>query len=125
MWAKKKEWRPPTNGEKYEMGIQKILEVMLEDRRNNEARIGFIEERVNNLEQGISTITTAVMNIQTLMDQVHKKIEEDKGKATARVADINKKWVAKQKKDEGSTSGTKFEDCPTPSGPPHPAAGRH
>ncbi|XP_047978459.1 uncharacterized protein LOC125220340 [Salvia hispanica] len=117
--SKEKGVEPPTNGEKYEMGIQKILEVMLEDRRNNEARIGFIEERVNNLEQGISTITTAVMNIQTLMDQVHKKLEEDKGKAAARVADINKKWVAKQKKDEGSTSGTKFEDCPTPSGPPH------
>ena len=86
----------------------KILKVA-QDRKTNDTKIGVVEARLNNLEQGISTIATAVTNIQTQMDQVHKKLEKDRAKAATRVADINKKWVAKQK------SG----DCPTPHRPPH------
>ncbi|XP_042006158.1 uncharacterized protein LOC121754940 [Salvia splendens] len=97
----------------------KILEVLVQDRKTNDTKIGVVEARLNNFEQEINIIATAVSNIQTQMDQVHKKLEEDKAKAAARVGDINKKWVTKQKKDEGSTSGMKYGDFPTPSGSPH------
>ncbi|XP_047943124.1 uncharacterized protein LOC125189954 [Salvia hispanica] len=68
------------------------------------------EARINNLEQGINTISTVISNINTQMEQVQKKLDEDKAKVAARVEDINKKWVAKQK------SG----DCPVACGPPQP-----
>ena len=42
--SKEKGVEPLTKEEKYEIGFQKILEVMLEDKRNNEAKIGFIDE---------------------------------------------------------------------------------
>ncbi|XP_047952284.1 uncharacterized protein LOC125197628 [Salvia hispanica] len=83
------------------------------DRKTNDTKIGVLEARLNNLEAGINTLTTAVTSIKNQMDQVQQKLEEDK-KAAARVADINKKWVAKQKK---STSGAQTGVCPTPSAP--------
>ncbi|XP_042049541.1 uncharacterized protein LOC121795120 [Salvia splendens] len=99
----------------------KILEVLVQDRKTNDTKIGIVEARLNNLEAGINTTATAVTNIENQMDQVQQKIEEDKAKAVARVADINKKWVAKQKTDEVNISGTNFGVCPTPSGLVAPA----
>ncbi|XP_042016214.1 uncharacterized protein LOC121764223 [Salvia splendens] len=110
---------PIKKEEKYDKGIMKILEVLVKDGKTNDTKIGVVEARLNNHEQGINTIATAVSNIKTQMDQVHKNIEEDKAKAAARVADINKKCFTKQKNDEGSTSRTNSRDCPTPGGPPH------
>ena len=68
--------------EKYDQGIMKILEMLVQDRKTHGTKIRVVEASLNNLEQGISTIATAVSNIQTQMDQVHKKIEEDKAKVT-------------------------------------------
>ena len=50
--SKEKGVESHTKEEKYEAGIQKILEQMLEDRKNNEAKIGVVEERLNKLEIG-------------------------------------------------------------------------
>ncbi|XP_042009143.1 uncharacterized protein LOC121757705 [Salvia splendens] len=97
----------------------KILKVLVQDRKTNDTKIGVVEARLNNLEAGINTIATVVTNIKNQMDQIQQKIEEDKAKATARVADINKKWVAKQKMGEVSTSGANSRVCPMPSGPLH------
>ncbi|XP_047965041.1 uncharacterized protein LOC125209485 [Salvia hispanica] len=69
--------------EKYDQGIMKILEMLVQDRKTHGTKIRVVEASLNNLEQGISTIATAVSNIQTQMDQVHKKIEEDKAKRSA------------------------------------------
>ncbi|XP_042067305.1 uncharacterized protein LOC121810611 [Salvia splendens] len=51
------------------------------------------------------------------MDQVQKKAEEDKAKAAAKVADINKDWDVKKSLSEASTSGTKTKENAQPSGP--------
>ena len=69
-----------------------------------------VEARINNLEQGMNTISTAIANINTQMEQIQKKLDEDRAKAAARVDDINKKWVAKQKTG----------DCQVAGGPPQP-----
>ena len=87
---------PVKKEEKYEAGLMKILEVLVQNRKTNDTKIGVMEARLNNLEVEITTLTTAATSIKTQMDQVQQKIEEDK-MAAARVADINKKWVAKQK----------------------------
>ena len=101
---------PVKKEEKYDQGIMKILEVIAQDKKINDTKIGVVETRINKLEQGINTISTAISNINTQMEQVQKKLDEDKAKATARVDDINMKWEAKQK------SG----DCPTAGGRPQP-----
>ena len=87
---------PAKKQEKYEAGIMKILEVLVQDRKTNDTKIRVMEARLNNLKAGITTLTTVVTSFKTQMDQVQQKIEEVK-KSAARVADINKKWVAKQK----------------------------
>ncbi|XP_047978402.1 uncharacterized protein LOC125220288 [Salvia hispanica] len=109
--GKEKGVEPPTKEDKYEAGIQKILELMLEDRKNNETKMGVVEERLTKLESGLNTVVSTVSIIKLQMDQFQKKAVEDKGKAVAKVVGTNK--------DEASTSGTSFRDCPTPSGPPH------
>ena len=106
---------PAKKEERYEAGIMKILEVLVRDRKTNDTKIGVVEVRFNNLEAGINTITTAVTSIKTQMDQVQQKIDEDK--AAARVVDINKKWVAKQKMGAESSSGAQTGVYPTPSRP--------
>ncbi|XP_042027155.1 uncharacterized protein LOC121774328 [Salvia splendens] len=93
---------PIKKDEKYDQGIMKILEVLVQERNTNDTKIRVVKARLNNLKQGIGKITTVVTNIQTQMDQVHKKLEEDKVKAAPRVVDISKKSVAKQKKDDDS-----------------------
>ncbi|XP_047978855.1 uncharacterized protein LOC125220756 [Salvia hispanica] len=95
--------------EKYEQGITRILEVIAQDRKVNDTKIGVVEARINNLEQGMNTISTAIANINTQMEQIQKKLDEDRAKAATRVDDVNKKWVAKQKTG----------DCPVAGGPPH------
>ena len=40
------------------------------------------------------------------MEQIQKKLDEDRAKAAARVDDINKKWVAKQKYGDCQTATT-------------------
>ncbi|XP_042012087.1 uncharacterized protein LOC121760495 [Salvia splendens] len=102
--------------EKYDQGIMKIWEVQVQDRKTNDTKIGVVEARLNNLEAEINTIDTAVTNIKNQMDQVQQKIAEEKAKAAARVADINKKWVAKKKMGDVSNSGANSGVCPTPSG---------
>ncbi|XP_047950420.1 uncharacterized protein LOC125196092 [Salvia hispanica] len=79
------------------------------DRKVNDTKIGVVEGRINNLDQGMNTISTAISNINTQMEQIQKKLDEDRAKAAARVDEINKKWVAKQK--------TGY--CPAAGGPPH------
>ncbi|XP_042023170.1 uncharacterized protein LOC121770521 [Salvia splendens] len=96
-----------------------ILEVLVQDRKTNDTKIGVVEARLHNLEAGINTIATAITNIMNQMDQVEQKIEEGKAKAAAQVADTNKKWVAKQKTEEVSTSGMSSGVCPMPSRPLH------
>ncbi|XP_047961385.1 uncharacterized protein LOC125206134 [Salvia hispanica] len=96
--------------EKYDQGITRILEVITQDKKVNDTKIGVVEARINNLEQGMNTISTAIANINTQMEQIQKKLDEDRAKAAARVDDINKKWVAKQKTG----------DCPVAGGPPQP-----
>ncbi|KAL1537874.1 hypothetical protein AAHA92_30348 [Salvia divinorum] len=51
------------------------------------------------------------------MDQIYKKAEEERAKAADRVAELNKKWVAKKSEDGTSTSGMKNEDAEHASGP--------
>ncbi|XP_047949093.1 uncharacterized protein LOC125194921 [Salvia hispanica] len=109
--GKEKGMEPPTKEDKYEAGIQKILELMLEDRKNNETKMGVVEERLTKLESGLNTVVSTMSIIKLQMDQFQKKAVEDKGKAVAKVVGINK--------DEASISGRSFGDCPTPSGPPH------
>ena len=102
--------------ERYEAEIMKILEVLVQDRKTNDTKSGVVEARLNNLEAGINTIITAITYIKTQMDQVQQKIDEDK-KAATRMADINKKWVAKQKMGAECSSGAQTGACSTPSGP--------
>lgn len=80
---------PPTKEQKYEIDIQNIMEVLLEYRKNNEAKIGAVEERLNKLEIGLNIVATIVSIIKIQMDQVQKKAEEDKVKDDAKVANIN------------------------------------
>ncbi|KAL1568707.1 hypothetical protein AAHA92_00287 [Salvia divinorum] len=103
---------PPKKDEKerYEQMIQKILEAMQEDRKVNDTKIGVVEARLNNLEGGLNTIVTTVTAIKTQMDQIQKQVEERRAKTTDRVAELNKKWVAKKSKEEASTSGSKNDD---------------
>ncbi|KAL1560014.1 hypothetical protein AAHA92_10283 [Salvia divinorum] len=110
---------PPKKDEKerYEQGIQKILEVMQEDRKANDTKIGVVEARLNNLEGGLNTIITTVTAIKIQIDQIQKQAEERRAKAADRVAELNKKWVVKKSKDEASTSGTKDEDSGHANGP--------
>ncbi|KAL1569936.1 hypothetical protein AAHA92_01349 [Salvia divinorum] len=82
--------------ERYEQGIQRILEAMQEDRKANDTKIGVVE---------------------TQMDQIQKEVEDRRAKAADRVNELNKEWVAKRFKDEASTSGTKNEDADAASGP--------
>ncbi|XP_047978999.1 uncharacterized protein LOC125220910 [Salvia hispanica] len=96
--------------EKYDQGITRILEVITQDRKVNDTKIGVVEARINNLEQEMNTISTAIANINTQMEQIQKKLDEDRAKAAARVDNNNKKWVAKQKTG----------DCPVDGGPPQP-----
>ncbi|KAL1564611.1 hypothetical protein AAHA92_06930 [Salvia divinorum] len=103
--------------EKYEQGIQRILEAMQEDRKANDTKIGVVEARLNNLERGLNTIITTVTAIKIRMDQIQKHAEEKRAKAADRVAELNKKWVTKKSKDEASTSGMKNEDSAHSSGP--------
>ncbi|XP_047979322.1 uncharacterized protein LOC125221240 [Salvia hispanica] len=98
--------------EKYEQGITRILEVIAQDRKVNDTKIGVVEARINNLEQEMNTISTAIANINTQMEQIQKKLDEDRAKAAARVDDVNKKWVAKQKTGDAQTPA----DCRTPRG---------
>ncbi|KAL1559151.1 hypothetical protein AAHA92_09525 [Salvia divinorum] len=109
---------PPKKDEKerYEQGIQKILEAMQEERKANDTKIGVVEARLNNLEGGLNTIVTTVIAIKIQMDQIQKQAEEKRAKAADRVAELNKKWVAKKSNDEASTSGMKNEDSGHSSG---------
>ncbi|XP_047953338.1 uncharacterized protein LOC125199322 [Salvia hispanica] len=125
---------PMKKEDKYEQGITKILEVITQDRKINDTKIGVVEARINNLEQGMNTISAAVTNITTQMEQIQKKLDEDRAKAAARVDDINKKWVAKQKSGDCPVAGgppqtpqrpatetaeSTTQDCPVAGGPPH------
>ncbi|KAL1536618.1 hypothetical protein AAHA92_29242 [Salvia divinorum] len=103
--------------ERYEQGIQRILEAMQEDRKANDTKIGVVEARLNNLEVGLNTLVTTVTAIKTQMDQIQKQEEDRRAKAADRVNELNKEWVAKRSKDEASTSGTKNEDTDAASGP--------
>ncbi|XP_047949118.1 uncharacterized protein LOC125194948 [Salvia hispanica] len=85
------------------------LGVIAQDRKVNDTKIGVVEARINNLEQGMNTISTAIANINTQMEQIQKKLDEDRAKAAALVDDVNKKWVAKQQTG----------DCQDAGGPPH------
>ncbi|XP_047948973.1 uncharacterized protein LOC125194795 [Salvia hispanica] len=117
--------------EKYEQGITRILEVIAQDRKVNDTKIGVVEARINNLEQGMNTISTAITNINTQMEQIQKKLDEDRAKAAALVDDVNKKWVAKQKTGDCPDAGepphttrrtaTEAQNgvCPAAGGPPH------
>ncbi|KAL1568804.1 hypothetical protein AAHA92_00366 [Salvia divinorum] len=102
---------PPKKDEKerYEQGIQKIMEAMQEDRKANDTKIGVVEARLNNLKGGLNTIVTTVTAIKTQMDQIQNEVEERRAKAAVRVAELKKKWVGKKSKDEASTSGSKNE----------------
>ncbi|XP_047949154.1 uncharacterized protein LOC125194986 [Salvia hispanica] len=91
--------------EKYEQGITRILEVIAQDRKVNDTKIGVVEARINNLEQGMNTISTAIANINTQMEQIQKKVDEDRAKAAALVDDVNKKWVAKKKTGDCQDAG--------------------
>ncbi|XP_047978628.1 uncharacterized protein LOC125220507 [Salvia hispanica] len=82
---------PSKKEEKYDQGITRILEVITQDRKVNDTKIGVVDARINNLEQGMNTIPTVIANINTQMEQIQKKLDEDKAKAAARVDDINKK----------------------------------
>ncbi|KAL1533093.1 hypothetical protein AAHA92_33028 [Salvia divinorum] len=95
---------PPKKDEKkrYEQRIQKILEAMQEDRKSNDTKIGVIEARLNNLEEGLNTIVTTVTAIKIQMDQIQKQAEKRR---------------AKKSMDEASTSGMKDEDSGHASGP--------
>ncbi|XP_047941973.1 uncharacterized protein LOC125188913 [Salvia hispanica] len=95
--------------EKYEQGITRILEVIAQDRKVNDTKIGVVEARINNLVQGMNMISTAIANINTQMEQIQKKLDEDRAKAAALVDDVNKKWVAKHKTGDYQDAG----------GPPH------
>ncbi|XP_047949031.1 uncharacterized protein LOC125194857 [Salvia hispanica] len=97
--------------EKYEQGITRILEVIAQDMKVNDTKIEVVEARINNLEQGMNTISTVIANINTQMEQIQKKLDEDRAKAAARVDEVNKKWMAKQKTFSG--------DCLVAGGPPH------
>ncbi|KAL1536625.1 hypothetical protein AAHA92_29248 [Salvia divinorum] len=110
---------PPKKDEKerYEQGIQRILEAMQEDRKANDTKIGVVEARLNNLEGGLNTFVTTVTAIKTQMDQIQKEVEDRRAKAADRVNELNKEWVAKRSKDEASTSGMKNEDADAASGP--------
>ncbi|KAL1556993.1 hypothetical protein AAHA92_12538 [Salvia divinorum] len=104
--------------ERYEQGIQRILEAMQEDRKANDTKIGVVEARLNNLEGGgLNTLVTTVTAIKTQMDQIQKEVEDRRAKAADRVNELNKEWVAKRSKDEASTSGMKNEDADAASGP--------
>ncbi|KAL1540753.1 hypothetical protein AAHA92_25062 [Salvia divinorum] len=103
--------------ERYEQGIQRILEAMQEDRKANDTKIGVVEARLNNLEGGLNTLVTTVTAIKTQMDQIQKEVEDRRAKAADRVNELNKEWVAKRSKDEASTSGTKNENADAASGP--------
>ncbi|XP_042067225.1 uncharacterized protein LOC121810531 [Salvia splendens] len=114
---KEKGAEPLTKEENYEIGIQKILEVLLEDRKNNEAKIGVVEERLTKIEIGLNIVASTMSIIKLQMDQVQTKAEGDKAKAAAKVADINKDWDATKSLSEASTSGTKTNACAQPNGP--------
>ncbi|XP_047979191.1 uncharacterized protein LOC125221107 [Salvia hispanica] len=121
---------PTKKEEKYDQGITRILEVITQDRKVNDTKIGVVEARINNLEQGMNTISTAITNINTQMEQI-QKLDEDRAKAAAQVDDINKKWVAKQKtgtaqsptdrRNHRSGPPLKYRIgvCPAAGGPPH------
>ncbi|KAL1544933.1 hypothetical protein AAHA92_21720 [Salvia divinorum] len=51
------------------------------------------------------------------MDQIQKQVKERRAKAADRVAELNKKWLAKKSKNEASTSGSKNKDSDHASGP--------
>ncbi|XP_047942569.1 uncharacterized protein LOC125189325 [Salvia hispanica] len=106
---------PAKKEERYEAGIMRIHEVLVQDRRTNDTKIRVVEARLNNLEAVINTISTTVTSIKTQMDQVQQKIDEHK-KSAARVADINTKWVVKHKTGAESSSGAQTGVCLTPSG---------
>ena len=65
------------------------------------------------------------------MEQIQKKLDEDRAKAAALVDDVNKKWVAKQKTGDCPDAGepphttrrtaTEAQNgvCPAAGGPPH------
>ncbi|KAL1564963.1 hypothetical protein AAHA92_07240 [Salvia divinorum] len=110
---------PPKKDEKerYEQGIQRILEAMQEDRKVNDTTIEVIKARLNNLEGGLNTLVTTVTASKTQIDQIQKKAEEARAKAADRVNELNKKWVAKKPKNGASTSGMKSEDAEHASGP--------
>ena len=78
-----------------EIDLTRILEEITQDRKVNDTKIGVVEVRINNLEEGMNTISTAIANINTQMEKIQKKLDEDRAKAAARVDDVNKKWVAK------------------------------
>ncbi|KAL1533431.1 hypothetical protein AAHA92_33315 [Salvia divinorum] len=86
---------PPKKDEKerYEQEIQKILEAMQEDRKVNDTKIGVVEASHQDSDGPNS-----------------KAGRGRRVKAADRVAELNKKWVAKKSKDEASTSGLKNED---------------
>lgn len=73
------------------------MEVLGEDRKANETKIGVVEARLNNHKVGLNIIASTVSIIKTQMDQVQKKAKEKKAKLVARVAEINKKWVTKSR----------------------------
>ena len=112
-------------------GITRILEVITQDRKVNDTKIGVVEARINNLEQGMNTISAAIANINTQMEQIQKKLDEEKAKAAARVDDINKKRVAKQKTGVCPVTGGPLQPlqraaveapngvCPVAGGPSH------
>ena len=51
------------------------------------------------------------------IDQVQKKMEEEKAKVAVKAANINQTWDAKKSLSEASTSGMKTEGYEQPSGP--------
>ncbi|XP_047978398.1 uncharacterized protein LOC125220284 [Salvia hispanica] len=117
--------------EKYDQGITRILEVIAQDRQVNDTKIRVVKARINNLEQGMNTISTAIANINTQMEQIQKKLDEDRAKAAVGVDDINKKWGAKQKSGDCPVDGGPLlppqraaaeapnGGCPAVGGPPH------
>ncbi|KAL1564360.1 hypothetical protein AAHA92_06712 [Salvia divinorum] len=68
---------PSKKDDKCEQEILKILEVLEEDRKTNETKIGVVEAIFNNLETGLNTIVSTVTVIKIQMDQIQKEIEEE------------------------------------------------
>ncbi|XP_047942786.1 uncharacterized protein LOC125189564 [Salvia hispanica] len=119
----------PNQGGGFSVGKGGVVETTKKEEKHDQGITRILEDKQPRARN--DTISTAIANINTQMEQIQKKLDKDRAKAAARVDDINKKWVAKLNIGDRPVAGGPPQPpqraaaeapngvCPAAGGPPH------